>query len=476
MARRPFNDFNNPANAEYLALDANQLNEEELNYELELRGLDTEGTIGTKANFILSALAHEKQITPPPTHLFQSPYEITKDLEECEALYKVLADSLEWLTINDSTLIKHIHQTRHLQARTARMHTEDSELKARLGKLKRRLILIRLQFKERRFAEQDTIEISLQDNSVLNAQPVEIVTTCSEENVHHRHSAPLVSTSEVTPHVQTAPVVTAVATTRSNMLTTVSTNSVHHQPVSVTVNENHEALYSANRMMRQEISRPVIDTTIDFSEAIGSFDYNWNFDEDDSRQNATRINNNAIPANENTVIPIMSTRVATPRQLHPASQTNPPVTRDNIQFPMNASQMFNPYYQPVQYQPPMSMPYQYQPWNQVPQFRQPPIAPPTQTLRTEQPIVQNRLRSNDEESIESESLFSGYSQRSRQSRRNGNRRHNNNIRPVPVNNWRIQFSGDVKSTNKFDTNIFQFLKEIDLFRKAANMTEDQRCV
>lgn len=44
---------------------------------------------------------------------------------------------------------------------------------------------------------------------------------------------------------------------------------------------------------------------------------------------------------------------------------------------------------------------------------------------------------------------------------------------VPVNQWRISFSGDANSPNKHDVNIHKFLKQVSLFRRASKITENE---
>lgn len=58
---------------------------------------------------------------------------------------------------------------------------------------------------------------------------------------------------------------------------------------------------------------------------------------------------------------------------------------------------------------------------------------------------------------------------------NGNNGNNNlqRAKTVPVNQWRIGFSGDTNSLNKHDVNIHKFLEQVKLFRKASRITENE---
>lgn len=51
-------------------------------------------------------------------------------------------------------------------------------------------------------------------------------------------------------------------------------------------------------------------------------------------------------------------------------------------------------------------------------------------------------------------------------------RHNDRQKTVPINQWRISFSGDANSTNKNDINLHNFLEQIDMFRRAGRIEED----
>lgn len=55
---------------------------------------------------------------------------------------------------------------------------------------------------------------------------------------------------------------------------------------------------------------------------------------------------------------------------------------------------------------------------------------------------------------------------------NGTGRHQH-VKSVPINQWRISFSGSETSANKHDVNVHQFLEQIELFRKAGRITEKE---
>lgn len=56
---------------------------------------------------------------------------------------------------------------------------------------------------------------------------------------------------------------------------------------------------------------------------------------------------------------------------------------------------------------------------------------------------------------------------------NGNYNQRQHVKTVPVNQWRISFSGDVSSLNKHDVNIYKFLEQVNLFRRASRITEEE---
>lgn len=58
----------------------------------------------------------------------------------------------------------------------------------------------------------------------------------------------------------------------------------------------------------------------------------------------------------------------------------------------------------------------------------------------------------------------------RRRRRSHSGRRSSNPRVVPVNHWRISFSGEANSSNKFDLNIHKFLQQVKLFRRASNIS------
>lgn len=62
--------------------------------------------------------------------------------------------------------------------------------------------------------------------------------------------------------------------------------------------------------------------------------------------------------------------------------------------------------------------------------------------------------------------------------RDANRRTNGAARPphfksVPINQWRISFSGSEHSANKHDVNVHQFLEQVELFRRAGRISENE---
>lgn len=57
-------------------------------------------------------------------------------------------------------------------------------------------------------------------------------------------------------------------------------------------------------------------------------------------------------------------------------------------------------------------------------------------------------------------------------RRDRRSRHNTpSVKPVPVNQWRISFSGDSNPTNKHDLKIHNFIEQVELFRRASSISE-----
>lgn len=46
------------------------------------------------------------------------------------------------------------------------------------------------------------------------------------------------------------------------------------------------------------------------------------------------------------------------------------------------------------------------------------------------------------------------------------------MKPIPVNQWRISFSGDPNSSNKHDLNIHNFIEQVELFRRSSGISQD----
>lgn len=81
-----------------------------------------------------------------------------------------------------------------------------------------------------------------------------------------------------------------------------------------------------------------------------------------------------------------------------------------------------------------------------------------------------RRRDGDDSPPSSSSSEGGHHRRRRRHRSHG---RNTNQRVVPVNHWRISFSGEANSSNKFDLNIHKFLQQVKLFRRASNISRGE---
>lgn len=82
-----------------------------------------------------------------------------------------------------------------------------------------------------------------------------------------------------------------------------------------------------------------------------------------------------------------------------------------------------------------------------------------------------RPTSPSDSSPSSSEDYDGRRRRNGYRTRNRERRREPTLKPVPVNQWRISFSGDTNPSNKHDLNIHNFIEQVELFRRASSISE-----
>lgn len=111
----------------YLLMDPHQLDSSQIDYEVMLRGMDVRKSRRNRATAIVQAIHNETTGFATLDHLYCSPVETERDMEECLELCRALDKQSRGYRIDRPTLDRLWSQTVHLITRVNRVFTVDEK-------------------------------------------------------------------------------------------------------------------------------------------------------------------------------------------------------------------------------------------------------------------------------------------------------------------------------------------------------------